>query len=60
VHVGPFGLGNGTFDDEMVDLAVIVSTLSLGFKVGTGASDDCEDHAMSGESFMLLVGFLDL
>jgi hypothetical protein len=47
--VGPFCLGNGTFDGDMVDLAIIVLALSLGFKVGIRASGDCEDHTMSRE-----------
>jgi hypothetical protein len=59
-HVGPLGLGNGSFNNNVVNLHVIVSTLSLGIKISIGASDDCKDCAMSGESSILLLGFLDL
>jgi hypothetical protein len=31
--MGPFGLGDGTFDSDMVDLAIIISMLPFGFKV---------------------------
>jgi hypothetical protein len=31
--VGPFSTGDGTFDSDMVDLAIVISTLSFGFKV---------------------------
>jgi hypothetical protein len=58
--VGPFGLGNRTFDDNMVDLAIIVLALSLGIKIGIEALNDCKDCAMSWEGFSLLLGFLDL
>jgi hypothetical protein len=29
----PFGLGDKTFDNNMIYLALIISTLSFGFKV---------------------------
>jgi hypothetical protein len=29
----PFGLGDRTFDDNMIYLVIVVSTLSFGFKV---------------------------
>jgi hypothetical protein len=29
----PFGLGDGTFDDDMVNLAIIISALAFGFEV---------------------------
>jgi hypothetical protein len=60
VHVGPFCLGNRTFDDVVVDLMIIISAMSFGFKIGIGASSDCADHVMGWESFDLLLGFLDL
>jgi hypothetical protein len=31
--VGPFSLGHGTFNGNMVDLAIIISTPSSGFDV---------------------------
>jgi hypothetical protein len=31
--VRPFSLGDETFDSDMVDLAIIISTLSFDFKV---------------------------
>jgi hypothetical protein len=43
-----FGLGNGTFDSDMIDLCIIVSPLPLGVKIGVGASSNCEDCAMGG------------
>jgi hypothetical protein len=58
--VEPFGLGNGIFDDDMVDLAIIVSALLLCLRIGIRASGDCKDCAMSWEGFSLLLGFLDL
>jgi hypothetical protein len=56
----PFGLGNGTFDSNMVDLSIIVSTLSLGIKISVRTSSDYEDCVVSGESVGLLWGLLDL
>jgi hypothetical protein len=44
----------------MIDLAIIISVLSFGFKIGIGAFGDCENYVMSWESFGLLLGFLDL
>jgi hypothetical protein len=32
-HVGPFGLGDRTIDSDMVNLAIVLSTLFFGFKV---------------------------
>jgi hypothetical protein len=31
--MGPFSLGDGTFNGDMVDLAKIISMLSFGFEV---------------------------
>jgi hypothetical protein len=39
---------------------VVVSALLLGFEVGIGAFGDYKDYAMSWESLILLLGFLDL
>jgi hypothetical protein len=47
--VGPFGLSNGTFDSDVIDLPVIIMMLSLGIKVGIGTSGNCEDCAMGGK-----------
>jgi hypothetical protein len=41
-HMGPFCLGDRTFDSDMVDLA-----LSLCIEIGIGASDDGKDCTMS-------------
>jgi hypothetical protein len=38
--MGPFGLGDGAFDDNVVDLAVIISLLPLVIEFGVGASGD--------------------
>jgi hypothetical protein len=40
--VGPFGLCNGTFNNDVIDLAVIITTLSLGVEIGIGTSGNCE------------------
>jgi hypothetical protein len=32
--MGPFGLGDGAFDSNMIDLSVIVSPVSLVVEVG--------------------------
>jgi hypothetical protein len=29
----PFSLGDGTFDNDMVDLAIIISALPFGFEI---------------------------
>jgi hypothetical protein len=60
MHVGPFGLDNGAFDNDVVNLPVIVLMLPLGIKISVGASGDCQDCAMCGESINLLWRFLDL
>jgi hypothetical protein len=52
--VRPFDLDHGTFDDHMIDLSLIVSSLSVVFKIGIGASGDGEDCAMGGEVVSLL------
>jgi hypothetical protein len=31
--MGPFRLGDGTFDSDMVDLVIIITTLPFGFEV---------------------------
>jgi hypothetical protein len=38
--MGPFGLGNGTFDSYVIDLLVIVSVVSHGIKIGVRTSED--------------------
>jgi hypothetical protein len=53
-------LGNRTFEGDVIDLVIIISTLALGFIIGIVASSDCEDCAMSWESFNFLLGFFDL
>jgi hypothetical protein len=58
--VGPFDLCNGTLDDDVINLPVIIRTLSLGVKIDIGTSDNCEDCAVCGESVDLLRRFLDL
>jgi hypothetical protein len=53
-------LGNGSFEDNMIDLLVIVSLLPLGVKVSVGASGDFKDCAMGGEGVIFLWRFTDL
>jgi hypothetical protein len=59
-HVGPFDLGNGAFDNYMIDLSIVVSLLSLGIEISVGASNNYEDCAMGREGIKLWWGLLDL
>jgi hypothetical protein len=59
-HVGPFGLCHGTFDGDVINLPIIMMTLSLGVKVGIGTSSNCKDCTICAESINLLWRFLDL
>jgi hypothetical protein len=52
--VRPLGFDDGTFNSHVVDLSIIVSSLSLIFKVGIGASSDGEDCVVGGEIVALL------
>jgi hypothetical protein len=45
-YVGPFGLGDGAFEDNMIDLSVIVCLLPLVIKIGAGASSDCKNFVV--------------
>jgi hypothetical protein len=47
--VGPFVLGNGTFDDYIIDLPIIVFLLPLGVKINVRTSDDCKDCVVVGK-----------
>jgi hypothetical protein len=58
--VGLFDLGNRTFNNDVIDLPVIIVALSLGVKISVGTFDNCEDCAMGGEIVSLLRRFLDL
>jgi hypothetical protein len=58
--VRPLGLDNRALDNYVVYFCVIASALSLHVKIGIRAPGDCKDHAMSCESFVLLLGFLDI
>jgi hypothetical protein len=57
--MGPFGLGDGTFNGNVIDLSVIVSPLPLGVKIGVRAFGDCKDCAMGGEAIDLLRRLVD-
>jgi hypothetical protein len=59
-YVGPFGLGDWTFDSHMIDLLVIVHLLPLVVEVGIGASGDGEDCAMGVNIVGLLCRLTDL
>jgi hypothetical protein len=52
--VGLFGLGNRTFDSDMIDLPVIIIVLSLGVEISVGTSSSCEDCAIGGEIVSLM------
>jgi hypothetical protein len=58
--VRPFGLSDGAFDSYMIYFSLVISALSLGVKVGVGASSNCEDSTMGGEGIGLLGRLLDL
>jgi hypothetical protein len=58
--VGPFSLGNRTFDDNVVDLAIIISMMPFGVKICVSASGDCEDCDVGVEGFWLLRRLLHL
>jgi hypothetical protein len=48
-HVRPFGLGDGTFNNDMVNLVLIISTLPFGFEVCVLTFGDCEYGTMVGK-----------
>jgi hypothetical protein len=55
------GVGDGAFDGYMIYFSVIVSALSLGVKIGVGASDDFKDCIMIWERLHFVaraLGFL--
>jgi hypothetical protein len=52
--VGPFGLCNGTFTGDVINLPIIITALSLGVKIRIGTSDNCEDCVVCGENIGLL------
>jgi hypothetical protein len=58
--MGPFGLGDGVFDDNVIDLSVIVSSLPLVTKIGVGASGNGENYSVGGEVVGLLWRLTDL
>jgi hypothetical protein len=45
---------------DVIDLHVVITTLSLGVKISIGASNNCEDCVMGGENINLWRRFLDL
>jgi hypothetical protein len=53
-------LCNGTFDDNMINLPIIIMMMSLGVEVGVGTYGNYKDCAVCGESVSLLWRFLDL
>jgi hypothetical protein len=56
----PFGLGDRTFDSNMIYLVIVVSVLSFGFKVCVATSSNCEYSAMGGERIRLLRRLLSM
>jgi hypothetical protein len=52
--MGQFSLGYRAFDGNEIDLSVIVSALPLGVEIGVGASGDCKDCVVGGETIGLL------
>jgi hypothetical protein len=53
-------LGDGAFDDKMIDLSVVISSLPLVIKISVGASSDCKNCVMSGKAIVLLRRLIDL
>jgi hypothetical protein len=47
-------LGKRTFDNDVIDLPVIVVALSLGVEISVGTFGNCKDSAVGGEGFDLL------
>jgi hypothetical protein len=45
----PFSLGDGTFDNDMVNLPIIISALPFCFEVYVWTSGDCEYGTMGGK-----------
>jgi thiazole synthase ThiGH ThiG subunit len=56
----PLGLGAGAFDDKMIDLSVVISSLPLVIEISVGASSDCKNCVMSGKAIVLLRRLIDL
>jgi hypothetical protein len=56
----PFGLDDEVFNDNVIDLPIVVSSLPLGVEISVGDSCDCEDCAVGGKYFGLLWRFMDL
>jgi hypothetical protein len=59
-YMGPFDLGDVTFDDNVVDLSLVISPLPLVIKVDVGASSGCENCVMGGKIVWLLRRLADL
>jgi hypothetical protein len=45
--VRPLRLDHGTFDDHMIDLAILVSSLSFVLEISVGASGDGMDKIVA-------------
>jgi hypothetical protein len=52
--VGPFGLGDGAFDNNVIDLSVIISRLPLVIEIGVGAFGDYKNCVVGGKAVGLL------
>ncbi len=59
-YMRPLGLGDGAFEDNVIDLSVIVCLLPLVIKIGAGASSDCKNCEVGGEAIGLLRRLADL
>jgi hypothetical protein len=58
--MGPFGLGDAAFDNYMIYFSVISQRCCLESKSILEPSMIVRNYAISWESFILLLGFLDL
>jgi hypothetical protein len=58
--VGLFGLVNWAITSYMINLSIVLSTLSFCVKICDGTAGNCEDCAVGGDGIRLLWRFLDL
>jgi hypothetical protein len=55
--MGPLGLGNATFDSDMVNLTIIVPVLPFGFEIPVSTSGASQNGVMSGKISSCCEGF---
>jgi hypothetical protein len=60
MYMGPLGLGDETFDNNMIDLSIVISSLPLVIEISVGTSGDCKNCEVGGEAIGLLRRLADL